>query len=185
MDPRAAWAQRLEEGRERVAGAKLLVNDVSVAALVLDDFRARAVERVFGVPRHRQFLVTLIAAGVAERAMRNSAQQVGAKMKGPSRTDALIGFALLRESVYEIAGATPEQLPVGSGLIALAVIGGYATPVVRKAAHNVRTSVHKARAAFGHRYGHVVSLARRAVERESTDVEPAAPSAVGGRADRE
>jgi hypothetical protein len=142
--------------RQEVDGAGLLFSDVRLALLLLDEARYRVVARLFGVPREKSYLVTVIALGLAAQAARDRATRMFKVPGGPSVGDSMIGAAVLRESVYGIAGALPSEAPFLGTLVAVAVLGRTFRPALKQSVHRVRASSHWVRAEFDGRYGHLI-----------------------------
>jgi hypothetical protein len=153
--PSAGSQSPLSRIRADEQGATLLLSDLRVAYLLLNEARYRTLERVLGVSREQANAVTLIALLMLAESTRGRAEQLRA-VQPPSRTDALLGAAALREGVYGIAGTTADQTRMFGVLIALAVMGRLSLPAIRHGIHGVRTESHRLRANFGHRYGHLV-----------------------------
>ncbi len=144
-----------------VGGARLLVSDVRVAILLLDEARYRVVARLFGVPRDKSLLVTIVALGTVAGAAHGKAAQVLRVPAGPSVADTVMGAAVVRESVHRIAGAWSRDSPFFGTLVAVAVLGASFRPVLGASFRGVKASSHRARAGFDHRYGHLVRASRR------------------------
>jgi hypothetical protein len=158
-----------ESERHRVApdsdedsgGLRLLINDMTVAYLLLVEARHRVAARLFGVSRDDSFLVTLIALGVLAGALHDRASRVIAAPGVPSFGDTLLAAGVIKESVHGIAGAWSKDTPLFNTLLAIAVLGNLLRPVLRVSFRDVKASAHSARVAFDHRYGHLVRRGRR------------------------
>jgi hypothetical protein len=137
-----------------VGGAKLLVSDVRVALLLLDAARYRAVKRFVGVPRDQSWTVTLIALAVLARAAHDKSDQMLRGPGGPTRADVTLGAAAVRELLTWIPGRSSRDTPLVGTMVAIAVAGALVRPGVSRIAQGVRTSSHRARLSFSHRYGH-------------------------------
>jgi hypothetical protein len=132
-----------------------------VAFLLLDEARYRVVSRIFGVPRDNSYLVTAIALGTAAAAAHGKAARVLRVPAGPSVADSVLAAAVVKESMHRIAGAWSRDTPLFGTLIGLAVLGASFRPVLSASFGGVNASLHRARAAFDHRYGHSVRVSRR------------------------
>ncbi len=144
-----------------LSGVKLLVADTRMTLMLLNEARGRTMERVFGVPRDQSGLLTIIALAAVAEAFRTRTNQARSAAKPPSVSDSLLGVALVRESMQGIAGVQSRDLPLGSSLIALGMLGGALHPAVRASARRLASASHKARAEFDHRYGHLILPNRR------------------------
>jgi len=144
-----------------LSGVKLLVADTRMTIMLLNEARRRTMERVFGVPKDQSGLLTIIALAAAVEALRTRTNQARSAAKPPSASDSLLGVALVRESMQGIAGVQSRDLPLGSSLIALGMLGGALHPAVRASVRRLASASHKARAEFGHRYGRLILPNRR------------------------
>jgi hypothetical protein len=153
---RAAAGGELDIALTDVAGARLLVSDVRVALLLVDEARHRAVERVFGVSREQSWQVTLIALALVAHATHEKSDQLLKGPGGPTRSDVVLGAAGLRELLTWISGQSSRDTPLVGSLVMVALVGTLVRPGVSRAAHGIRTSSHRARLSFKHRYGHLL-----------------------------
>jgi hypothetical protein len=150
----AADGGEVDIALEDVAGARLLVSDVTVALLLADEARHRGVERVFGVSREQSWQVTLIALALLAGAAHDKSDQLLKGPGGPTRSDVMLGAAALRELLTWIPGPSSRATPLVGTLAMVALVGALVRPGVSRAAHGIRTSSHRARLSFNHRYGH-------------------------------
>jgi hypothetical protein len=140
-------------------GARLLAADAGVASLLANEARRRAMHRVFGIPLDSASgLATLIALGAVAKAVRRRTDNF---QSGLSRSDALVGLGILRETAYDIAGPSSRSSRYFGTLLGVALIGGATQIAVKKSAHGVRVVSHRAFADFNHRYGHLIRPNRR------------------------
>ena len=153
---RAAAGGELDIALEDVAGARLLVSDVTVALLLVDEARHRVVERLFGVSRAQSWPVTLIALALLASAAHDKSDQLLKGPGGPTRSDVMLGAAGLRELLTWIPGPSSRDTPLVGTLVMVALVGALVRPGVSRAAHGIRTSSHRARLSFNHRYGHLL-----------------------------
>ena len=153
---RAAAGGELDIALEDVAGARLLVSDVTVALLLVDEARHRVVERLFGVSRSQSWPVTLIALALLASAAHDKSDQLLKGPGGPTRSDVMLGAAGLRELLTWIPGPSSRDTPLVGTLVMVALVGALVRPGVSRAAHGIRTSSHRARLSFNHRYGHLL-----------------------------
>jgi hypothetical protein len=148
----AALAQIRPEGF--FGGARLLAADARVAYLLADDARRRAIERVFGIPRdEKSGLVTVLALAAVISALKERAPS---RPSRPGVPGALLGFGMLGEAAYTVAGAGARESSNFATLLGFALAAAGARAAVRKTAHGVRGVSHEAYAEFHHRYGHLI-----------------------------
>jgi hypothetical protein len=139
---------------EDFGSARLLVSDARVAVLLLDDARYRVIKRLFGVPRDQSWPVTLIALALVAHAAHSKWDQTVRGPGGPTRSDALLGAATLRELLMVVPRRSSRNTPLVGTLVAIAVGGAVLRPGLSRAVTGVRASSHRARRAFNHRYAH-------------------------------
>jgi hypothetical protein len=137
-------------------GLRLLINDMTVAYLLLVEARHRVAARLFGVSRDESFLVTAIALGTLAGALHDRAARALAAPSTPSLGDTVLAAGVIKESVHGIAGAWSKDTPLFNTLVAIAVLGTLARPVLRVSFRDVKASAHRVRVGFDHRYGHLV-----------------------------
>jgi hypothetical protein len=137
-------------------GARLLFGDLSIAALLLNHARRRVAARTFGVAEDQSLLVSIIAVGMLAGAARNRAARVAAVPAIPSVGDSILVAGVLKESVHGLAGDWSKDTPLFTTLVAIAMLGSLARPVLRLSFRDVKASSHRARLAFDHRYGHLI-----------------------------
>jgi hypothetical protein len=149
--------QRIAAGGDQDSGgARLLINDVSVAYLLLNDARYRAVARLFGVTKDKSLLVTVVGIGTLAVALHDKAARMRPAPSAPSLGDTVIAAGVLRASARGIAGAWVKDTPGFNSLIAIALLGSLARPVLRVSFRDMRASSHRARVVFDNRYGHLI-----------------------------
>jgi hypothetical protein len=152
----AATGGRRDIALEDVAGARLLVSDVRVALLLVDEARHRVVKRLFGVSREQSWPVTLIALALVAHAAHEKSDQMLRGPGGPTRSDVVLGAAGLTELITWLSGQSSRDTPLIGTLMMVAFVGALVRPGVSRAAHGIRTSSHRARLSFKHRYGHLL-----------------------------
>jgi hypothetical protein len=132
-------------------------SDPRIAYILLKEARCRTLERVFGVPRDQQFLLTLVLLGMAGRTVAIRSQRALNLVPGrPSRNGLLIGSSMLDEAAHMLAGdATPDTPLVGS-MVAFALLAALIRPSVR----DVRAAARSARAELARIPQFVVRLNR-------------------------
>jgi hypothetical protein len=128
-------------GNSNPGFARLFFGDAGIALLLLNDARHRSVERVFGVSRDDSNLVTALAIGSAAVAVGGTVSRVRSIRLFPSVSDGAMGAAMLRGTALGIAGEPSRAVPFFGGLVALALVGTSARPVVRGVIHSARGSV--------------------------------------------
>jgi hypothetical protein len=140
-------------------GARLLAADARVVSLLIDDARRRTMERLLGIPRDQPSGVeTVIALAVLAGALRSRAPHRPAR---PGVTDAAIGFGVLREAAYDVAGPWARESNYFGTLLAFALAGAGVRMAVRKSVHGVKGLSRQGYAEFHHRYGHLILRNRR------------------------
>jgi hypothetical protein len=159
---RPEWTHRegadvREAAREEfLGGARLLVADMRVVYLLLNQGRARAITRLFGISGPGSGLVTILALALAaQTAQRKVARALNAP-GAPELGTAALGASALTESARWIAGPGTGEFPLFGPLILLAVVAHVLRPAVRSTLHGVRTSAHRAHTGLDHRYGHII-----------------------------
>ena len=159
---------------EDVAGARLLVSDVRAALLLVDEARYRVIKRLFGVSRDRSWPVTLIALALVAHAAHEKSDQMLRGPGGPTRSDVALGVATLRELLIAIPRRSSQDTPLVGTLVTLAVVGALVRPGLSRTVNGIRTSSHRARRSFNHRYGHLLPMSTtgRAMSRRNREDRP-------------
>jgi hypothetical protein len=141
----------------QLSGAKLLLTDAEVACRVLNEFRHRFVERTLGIQtRESSFssvLITMIALGAVAQGIQGAGAKAREVQSSPSLGDALIGGAVVKQSIRSIAGVLPEDTAPLSALIVFALLAHAARPTVEGTYHRVSAQRRRFRAAMRGRYG--------------------------------
>jgi hypothetical protein len=122
-----------------VGFARLFFGDAAIVFMLLNNARHRTVTRVFGVSRDDSNLVTVLVIGSAAVAVHGTAARVRAIR--PSRSDSLVGAAVLREAALGIAGEPSRAVPAAGALLALALVGKSSRPILRGVVRTTRESV--------------------------------------------
>jgi hypothetical protein len=150
-------ADEREAAREELfGGARLLAGDVRVVYLLLNEARARAITRLFGISGPNSALVTLIALGLAAETAHRKVSRVLSAPGAPELGGVTLGTSALTESARWIAGPGIGEFPLFGPLVLFAVVAHTTRPVLRSAIHGARTSAHRAHASLDHRYGHII-----------------------------
>ena len=136
---------------EPLGGARLLTGDAMIAWRVMHEARGRGAARVFGVPKDKSLLVTLIAAGAFAGAIHGSATRAFRRGR-PSAAGGAMGAVLVREALHGIGGPAAKT-PFAAPLIALAVVGASYRPLLRGSFRAVTAEMARVRAVLGSRYG--------------------------------
>jgi hypothetical protein len=177
---------RLDRGEE-LGGARLLASDVRVASLLANEARHRAIDRVFGVPREQANLLTLIVLGLLLHATHDKIDQLLRGPGPPTRTDAALGGAVVRELLYDLGGPASRNTPLFATLLTFALLAGLSGPAARRSLRGIRASSHRTRVAFNHRYGHLVGRGQAHRHGRSRFVQMTKPAATAphtnGRSD--
>ncbi len=155
--PHSDSAHERELAREELfGGGALLAADLRVVYLLLNEGRARAITRLFGISGQNSGLVTILALGLAAETARRKVARVLNAPGAPELGGVAIGASVLTESARWLAGPGVGEFPLFGPLILLAVVTHAVRPVVRSAVHEVRSSAHRAHAGLDHRYGHII-----------------------------
>ena len=141
---------------EEASGARLLLTDIRIAFLLANEARYRTMEGVLGVPRDQANLVTLVTLGMLLEAAHDKTEQLLRGPGPPTRADAALGAAVLREVLYGVGGSPTRDTPLFSALVTVALLGGLSGPAVRRSVRGIRAASHRTRRSFNHRYGHLV-----------------------------
>jgi hypothetical protein len=146
-----------EAAREEfLGGARLIVADMRVVYLLLNQGRARAITRLFGISGPGSGLVTLIALALAAETAHRKVTRVLTAPGAPEFGEAALGASVLTESLRWVAGPGTGDFPLFGPLILLALAGHALRPAVRSTVHSVRSSAHRAHTGLDHRYGHLI-----------------------------
>ena len=141
----------------RIGGAELLFTDAQVAGRVLNEFRHRAIARTLGIQSQESsfssWLITMIALGAVAQGIQGAGARAREVQSSPSLGDALIGGAVVKQSIRSIAGALPEDTAPLSALIVFALLVHAARPTVEGTYHRVSAQRRRFRAAMRGRYG--------------------------------
>jgi hypothetical protein len=121
---------------------------------------------VFGIPGEHADVATLVAGLLLAQAVHKGAKRLLRVPDLPSAGDAALGASAVRQVVLGVAGPSSDETPLVGTLIAIAVVGKLARPVIDRAVHGMEASAHRMRAAFNRRYGYLIVHARRVVPRE-------------------
>jgi hypothetical protein len=141
---------------EYFGGARLIFSDARVAYMLLNDARSRTIARIFGISGENSALVTMIALGLLAESVRAGVARALTAPGDTDLADAVIGVSVLRESARALAGGWSAESPMFVTLVAVAMVGHVARPAVAGAIRGIKASSHRARADFGHRYGHII-----------------------------
>ncbi len=131
--------------------ARLLFGDAIVTVLVANEFRHRAVERVFGVTREQSNSVSVIAMGsLATGVQLNASKMLAAAATPPTLAAMVFGTAMVKEALLGVAGTGSRNVPGFATLLAVGVVGTSAVPLLRaagSAAGGARDAERRLRAA--------------------------------------
>jgi len=126
---------------------RLFLADSRLAFAFANHLRHLALRRVFGVSREQANVLTFVLlAGGAEAAYLGARTVARAPLR-VTGADAALGGAMLRESVFGLAGPASRDTPRFGTLIALGLLGGLAAPGVRRAMSSARATEHRLRRA--------------------------------------
>src|SRR3954471_24470530 len=145
VDATAASGTRQATGEPAFGAGHLFLADSRMALALLNYARYRTLERWFGVPREHANIVTLVLAlGAADAAYETTRRIVGAPLL-PSPVDAAIGAIGLRDAALAVAGPADRSGPLVGSLLAFAVAGGLALPVLRQMSGRLRATENRLR----------------------------------------
>ena len=156
--------------RSQYGSGRLLTGDAILGSLLVNEARGRLAQRLWGLPKDKSALVTGIALAAFTGAL---IKHLRAALRLPTPTvgRAAVGAAVVRESVYTVAGPKARQEHFYGTLIAFAMLGGIARPLVRSSLRAARALMADLRGLVGHRYWPPVRAAaantRRAPARRS------------------
>jgi hypothetical protein len=145
MDPTPA-SGTVNAGLQAEFGpGRLFLADSRIALGALNYVRHQALERVFGVPREYANIVTFaLAVGAADAAYETSRRIVRAPHL-PSAGDTAVGAIALRDAALGVAGPANRKAPLVGTLLAVAMLGGAALPVLRRTGVRLRAAEQRAR----------------------------------------
>jgi len=132
-------------------GARLLSGDAIIAFRLMDEARRRGAARLFGVPKDKSLLVTLIAIGAFGGAIHGSATRALRRGR-PSAAGGAMGAAVLREALQSMGGPAAKA-PLAAPLIAFAVLGTSLRPLLGESLRALKAETSRVRAVLGSRYG--------------------------------
>ena len=146
---------------QKAGDARLLLTDLGVLLLLLDERRHRIIARLFGVSRDQSWLVTLLALVLLAEATQEKSDRMMKGPGGPTRADTILGAATLRELLAGIPGPQTRETPLVATLVTIALVGALVRRGLSRATHEIRSSSHRARRSFNHRYGHFLPTTAR------------------------
>jgi len=147
--------------RTEFGGATLLVSDVRVAFMLLNEARYRSLERLFGIPREQANVATVIAILIAAKAVHDRTERMVKGPGGPTRADALLGAAVLKESIYRVAGPSSRERPLSGTAVAIAALAGMSGPALSRSIRGIRTDRRRIQLTFKRYYGRPIGPIRR------------------------
>lgn len=132
-------------------------SDPRIAYVLLKEARCRTLERVLGVPRDQQFLLTLVLLGMAGRAVAVRSQRALNSVPGrPSRNGLLLGSSMLDEAAHMLAGDSTPDAPLVGTLVAFALLAG----LVRPGLHDIRAAARSVQADLARIPRYIIRLNR-------------------------
>ena len=137
-------------------GARLLASDLRLAAILINEARYRSLDRLFGCSKDQANLLTLVVAlGLAE-AVQDGWLRVANRRMTPSRGDALLGMASVRELMLSVVGPSLRDKPYLGALITAAFVARATGPPVMRSIRAIRTGSQRLNEGFRRRYGYVI-----------------------------
>jgi hypothetical protein len=140
-----------------VTGGRLLLSDVRTLSLFVNEARYRTFERLLGLPRDQANLATAIVLLATIEAIREKTAGLRA-VPGPSFGELAFGTAAFKEVILGPPKPGAPEVPLFSGLVAIAA-GGTLIVAIGKSANGLRLASR----AFVGRYGHHARRAGGAV----------------------
>lgn len=159
---------------EEFGGGRLLLSDMRLAFLLMNDARNRAAARLFAVPQEQANLVTLVAVAMLAETGHRKLQRLLNVPSVPSSGEGLMAAAAMRELAWNVAGPPARDMPLSGLLLAIAIVGGTATPAALKSLRAVRAFAHRTNVGFHRRYGYIVDAGhwrQRHAQRHSGEIE--------------
>lgn len=135
-------------------GPLRLETDLRISFLLLNEWRYRTMKSAFGLSREQSNLATFVLLGMLAASTKKQTQKfTSGPPPMPSPVDTVLGISLMREVVQTIAGPAARDTSMFGTLVAVAAMGGVATPIVRRAIRRGESGMHNFTVAFRHRYG--------------------------------
>jgi hypothetical protein len=132
--------------RESEFGARrLFLADSRIALAILNYARYRTLERLLGVSREQANVVSVILALGAADAAYETGRRIARGPVLPSAGDTAIGAIALRDAALSLVGPADRKTPLLGTLLAVAMLGGVALPVLRRATARLRAAEHRVR----------------------------------------
>jgi hypothetical protein len=147
-----AGAEEVPFSRSDYGTGRLITADTIFGSLVANEARGRLAHRLWGVPKDKSALVTAIAIGAFAGAIVKRIRAMVKVVFKPTFGEAAMSAAVLRESVYTVAGPKAKQEHFFGTLVALALLGGMAAPAVRGSAQQVKALMGDLKGLMGSRY---------------------------------
>jgi hypothetical protein len=139
---------------QQPGGRRLLLGDVIILIRLIDVWRQKALERVFGAQRDQSLLITVIAAGAVAEGVHSAASRAKqATTTPPSLGDSFIAATVVKEGMNSVIGVKSTDRPFVGTLIAAAVLTKLLRPVVSENLHRMRARTHRSLTALRRRYG--------------------------------
>jgi hypothetical protein len=124
---------------------RLLVADSRLALILLNEGRHWMLRRYFGVSRQQANLASVLVALTAADVAYATTRRLLRAPLGIDRTDAALGWFVVRDASLRIAGPADRGVPLAATLVTLAAAGGAALPALRRAAHSARAAERRVR----------------------------------------
>jgi hypothetical protein len=131
---------------EHLGSARLFVGDSVIAFRLLNEARHRIMSLVFGIPREHSNLMALFVIAAFVRALQRAAAAPGTEVRkarsSPTAVgDTIIGAAVARETVDNIAGHPARDTPSAAALIAFAMTVYGFRAGIKRLLHEIRPSL--------------------------------------------
>ena len=129
--------------------SQLFLSDSRLVFAMLNHLRYQALNRTLGLSREQANVLTAIMLLGAADGAYEAARRIGGLRPHVSGSDAALGAIALRDASLSLAGPKVRAIPGFGTLAAVAILGGFAAPAVRRAAHKVRVAEQRLRAFEG------------------------------------
>jgi hypothetical protein len=132
--------------------SQLFFADARLALAMLDHLRYQALGRAFGVPRNQVNALTVVLLLAAADGTYEVARRISGLRPHMSGTDAALAAVALRDAGLGVAGPSARQIPGLGTLVAFAMLGGLATPGLRRMVQRMRAAEQRVRGERIRRY---------------------------------
>ena len=125
----------------------LFITDSRLVLAVLNHLRYQAFNRAFGMSREQTNVLTAVLLLSAADGAYGATRRITGMRPHVSGSDAALGGFAVRGAALGFAGPAARQIPGFGALVAFAVLGGLATPGLRRTAQRMRAAEQRLRVA--------------------------------------